>query len=111
MNTHKKLNLIKSFDRHPIYSWWSGHHVKFNVLGDLFFHDWLGVHYLDEDDDIKKFTYSSWYNLSREDCEYLEKERMEAPPSNKDVIDWCDKWTHNRWAQMRKLARMGTRDL
>ena len=113
MNDHKKLNLVKSFETvkspyHRRFSY-SNHHVRFNLLGDLFFNEWQGKYYVQENE--TSFTFSSWDALEWQERNDLEQTRRCYAPSNSDVMEWCNKLTHNRWAQMRKISKMKSNHL
>ena len=114
MNNHKKLNLIKSFETYKSPNYrrfvFTNHHIKFNLLGDIFFNDTEGRDYVDYKNG-ERFTFSSWDNLDWQESNDLEQIRRCWAPSNADVMEWCNSLTHNRWAQMRKLSRMKSNHL
>ena len=113
MNNHKKLNLIKSFETYKLPRYrrfvFTNHHTRFNLLGDLFFNATEGKYYVDHENG-EVFTFSSWDNLDWQDHNDLEQIRRSAP-SNQEVLEWCNSFSHNRWAQMRKLSRMKSNHL
>ena len=97
MHIDKKLKLIKFFGDK-----WNGHQdrVKRSVLGDIVFTRHVGKCLIYN---ASEFTFSMWENIRGFS---VEKFRSNVTPTNREIFDWCNRLTHNRWAQMRKLSRM-----
>lgn len=105
MHVDKKIRLVKYLgDKRNRYE----DHIKRSVLGDIIFNKFIGSQLIDTDDD---FVFSMWDTIHFRDAITLEYFRSIMTPTNRDILDWYNSLTHNRWAQMRKLSRMKSNHL
>ena len=100
MHVDKKIRLVKYLgDKRNRYE----DHIKRSVLGDIVFNKFIGSQLVENDDD---FVFSMWDTIQFRDGITLEYFRSIMTPTNRDILDWYNSLTHNRWAQMRKLSRI-----
>lgn len=100
MHVDKKIRLVKYLgDKRNQYE----DYIKRSVLGDIVFNKFIGNQLVESDDD---FVFSMWDTIQFRDGITLEYFRSIMTPTNRDILDWYNSLTHNRWAQMRKLSRI-----
>ena len=100
MHVDKKIRLVKYLgDKRNRYE----DHIKRSVLGDIVFNKFIGSQLIDIH---CYFVFSMWDTIQFRDAITLEYFRSIMTPTNRDILDWYNSLTHDRWAQMRKLSRI-----